>query len=50
MHHAVVTRLLALAAVLAAAACTPVFTTNDQAGLSPVTFAQPTSATIVGQR
>ena len=37
-------RLLAVAAILAATACAPVFASNDQAGLSPVSFstARPT--------
>ncbi len=49
MHHATISRLFALVAVLAATACTPVFAAKDQAGLSPVTFGQPAS-TVVGQR
>ena len=44
-------RLLAVAAVLAAAACAPVFASNDQAGLSPVSFgAAAAHPTVIGQR
>ena len=40
-------RLLAVAAVLAATACAPVFADHDQAGLAPVSFGQ---STLIGQR
>ena len=44
-------RLLAVAAVLAATACAPVFASNDQAGLSPVSFGDSTTrTTVIGQR
>ncbi len=51
MIHLSAIRLVAVAAVLAATACAPVFAPNDQAGLSPVTFAPSASqATVLGQR
>ena len=49
MFYAATARLVAVAAVLAATACAPVFSARDQAGLAPVTFAQPTP-TVIGQR
>ena len=43
-------RLLAVAAVLAATACAPVFADKDQAGLSPVAFNSTPQTTVIGQR